>query len=340
MEKNMSFTFPNPIACFKYPHLIPYIWRWQYGRFARKFSFLPKSYAPFEKYKINDDKTIYNLILDALENQTPLMMGRYGSGEHNIMQNALLYERGIISSFGLSFKELCTNAGFFPYVKSPQDQYVWAKQFLNIMLESTANCDIFGTWNGHLGFEEYFIKKTKKDLPLFVGYSFFEPHIDAETPFTYALKDRKVLVIHPFAQTIQEQYKKREKLFANPKVLPSFDLKTFKAIQTINGEQDNRFANWFEALDWMSEEIAKIDFDIALIACGAYGFPLASRIKNMGKIAIHCGGPLQLLFGIKGRRWEIEMPSTGQKLFNEFWVRPNSEETIKNNQNIENGCYW
>ena len=42
----------------------------------------------------------------------------------------------------------------------------------------------------------------------------------------------------------------------------------------------------------MSEEIAKIDFDIALIACGAYGFPLASRIKNMGKIAIHCGGPL------------------------------------------------
>lgn len=338
-------NFLNPIACLKNPHLIPYIWRWQYGRLARKFTFLPKAYAPFEKYKIDDDKIIYDLIIKSLNKADQgwgggLMMARYGSGEHNAMQNTLLYEKGIISSFGLCYQELCTNAGFFPYVTSPKEQYYWGKKFLDIMLEATANCDVFGTWNGHLGFEEYFIKTTKKELPLFVGYSFFEPHINAETPFTYALKDRDVLVIHPFAQTIQEQYKKREKLFKNPKVLPSFNLKTFKAIQTINGQKDDRFANWFEALDWMSEEIAKIDFDIALIACGAYGFPLASRIKNMGKIAIHCGGVLQLLFGIKGKRWEVEMPSVGEALFNEYWVRPNAQETIKDNQNIENGCYW
>lgn len=336
----MFRNFPNPIVCLKNPHLIPYIWRWQYGRFARKFPFLPKSYAPFEKYKINDDKTIYDLILDALENQTPLMMGRYGTSEYGIMQSLVLLEHQLIKDIDHSFYGVCKFSGFFPYSKSLKDQYILAKRFLEVMLEATANCDVFGTWNGHLGFEEYFIKTTKTTLPYFVCYSFFEPHIDADTPFTYALKDRNVLVIHPFAQTIQEQYKNRDKLFKNPKVLPFFNLKTFKAIQTINGEQDNRFANWFEALDWMSEEIAKIDFDIALIACGAYGFPLASRIKNMGKIAIHCGGPLQLLFGIKGRRWEIEMPSTGQKLFNEFWVRPNAQETIKNNQNIENGCYW
>lgn len=340
----MQLNLPNPIQCLKHPELLPYIWRWQYSRFARKFSFLPRAYAPFEKYKIDDDKVIYDLIINALKKQNEggggLMMGRYGSGEHNAMQSVILYEKGIISSFDPIYKELCTNAGFFPYIKSQQEQYYWGKKFLDIMLESTANCDVFGTWNGHLGFEEYFIKTTKNKLPLFVGYSFFEPHINAEIPFTYALKDTNVLVIHPFAETIQTQYKNREKLFKNPKVLPSFNLKTFKAIQTINGERDSRFSNWFEALDWMSEEISKIDFDIALIACGAYGFPLASRIKNMGKIAIHCGGVLQLLFGIKGKRWEVEMPSVGEMLFNEYWVRPNENETIKNNQNIENGCYW
>lgn len=340
----MQLNLPNPIQCLKYPELLPYIWRWQYSRFARKFSFLPRAYAPFEKYKINDDKTIYNLIINTLNNKNEggggLMMGRYGTSEYGIMQSLVLFDNKIIKNLEHSYYEVCKFSGFFPYVKSPQEQYYWGKKFLDVMLESTANCDVFGTWNGHLGFEEYFIKTTKKELPLFVSYAFFEPHIDVEIPFTYALKDTNVLVIHPFAETIQSQYQNREKLFKNPRVLPSFNLKTFKAIQTINGERDPRFSNWFEALDWMSEEISKIDFDIALIACGAYGFPLASKIKNMGKIAIHCGGVLQLLFGIKGKRWEIEMPSVGEKLFNEYWVRPNAKETIKDNQNIENGCYW
>lgn len=336
----MFCNFLNPFRCLKNPHLVPYIWRWQYSRLARKISFLPRAYAPFERYKIDDNKIIYDLLIEALQKKTPLMMGRYGTSEYGVMQSFVLLEHQIIKNINHSFYEVCKFSGFFPYSKTPQDQYILTKHFFDLMLEATANCDVFGTWNGHLGFEEYFIKTTKKDLPLFVGYSFFGPNTEAEFPFTYALKDRKVLVVHPFAQTIQEQYKKRDKLFANPKVLPSFDLRTFKAIQTINEEKDSRFSTWFEALDWMSEEISRIDFDIALIACGAYGFPLASRIKNMGKIAIHCGGVLQLLFGIKGKRWEIEMPSVGKALFNEYWVRPNAEETIKNDQNIENGCYW
>lgn len=49
----------------------------------------------------------------------------------------------------------------------------------------------------------------------------------------------------------------------------------------------------------MKDEIDKQDYDIALIGCGAYGFPLAAHIKRSGKKAIHLGGALQLLFGIK-----------------------------------------
>ena len=54
----------------------------------------------------------------------------------------------------------------------------------------------------------------------------------------------------------------------------------------------------------MVKEIEKKDFDIALIGAGAYGMPLAYKIKKMGKKAIHIGGSLQCLFGIKGSRWE------------------------------------
>ena len=80
----------------------------------------------------------------------------------------------------------------------------------------------------------------------------------------------------------------------------------------------------------------KNNFDIALIACGAYGFPLAAYIKSIGKQAIHTGGSLQLLFGIKGKRWE----ETEKIKFPEDWIYPLKEDTPNNNEKIEGGCYW
>lgn len=65
------------------------------------------------------------------------------------------------------------------------------------------------------------------------------------------------------------------------------------------------FNTWFEALQYMEDEIKKVSFDIALVGCGSYGFPLAAYIKkNLNKSVFHCGGCLQMMFGIKGSRWE------------------------------------
>lgn len=158
-------------------------------------------------------------------------------------------------------------------------------------------------------------------------------------PWTRALKGKKVLVIHPFAQTIEKQYAKREYLFpSNPDILPEFELHTIKAVQTIAGRSDERFATWFDALDWMKSEVDKVDFDVALIGCGAYGFPLASYCKNIGKIAVHIGGDLQMLFGILGARWEKY--EITKRLVNEYWVRPSENETPKSANVVEDGCYW
>ena len=157
-------------------------------------------------------------------------------------------------------------------------------------------------------------------------------------PWTKALKGKKVLVIHPFANTIQQQYEKRKQIWGEKEILPEFELQTLKAVQSAAGEKDERFVDWFEALDYMKAEIAKRDFDIAIIGCGAYGFPLAAYIKELGKQAIHLGGATQLLFGIKGNRWEND--SGVKQYFNEYWVRPSMDETPKNNTSVEGGCYW
>lgn len=66
--------------------------------------------------------------------------------------------------------------------------------------------------------------------------------------------------------------------------------------------------------------------------------------------AIHLGGALQLLFGIKGKRWTN--PTYGMKslpfitenyynnLMNEFWTSPAKTEKPLNANNVEGACYW
>ena len=162
--------------------------------------------------------------------------------------------------------------------------------------------------------------------------------IFTKNPWTKALEGKKVLVVHPFVDSITSQYQRKEKLFDN-NVLPDFDLEVIPAVQSIAG-QKTEFKDWFQALDSMKEQIAKRDFDVCILGCGAYGFPLASFVKNMGKQSIHMGGVTQLLFGIKGKRWEQYIVYPYSNLFNEYWVRPNQNETPQQSKVVEGGCYW
>jgi len=127
-------------------------------------------------------------------------------------------------------------------------------------------------------------------------------------------------------------------LFNNNDILPEFTLLTLKAVQTVAGQRDERFETWFDALEFMFNEAMKKDFDIAILGCGAYGFPLAAKLKLAGKQAIHLGGATQLLFGIEGNRWD-DHPVIS-KLYNEYWVRPIESEKPKNANSVEGACYW
>lgn len=88
----------------------------------------------------------------------------------------------------------------------------------------------------------------------------------------------------------------------------------------------------------MKKEVDKEDYDVCLIGCGAYGFPLAAYVKRTGKQAVHLGGALQLLFGIRGKRWDNM--EDYKYLVNRCWTRPKEDETPQVKDNVENGCYW
>ncbi len=211
-----------------------------------------------------------------------------------------------------------------------------------MMIKDTQQLDVLGSWIN----KEYILTNKLTNL-IRVKLLFLEPYWSG-SPWTRALKGKKVLVIHPFAKLIEKQYNEnRNLLFNNPEVLPEFDLQTIQAVQS-NGDNNVKFETWFDALQFMKDEIDKRDYDIALIGCGAYGFPLAAHVKRNGKKAVHLGGALQLLFGIKGKRWENPNYGVGAfgrkgvylELFNEYWCRPGDDVKPINVDKIENACYW
>lgn len=235
-------------------------------------------------------------------------------------------------------KYMNTNAGFFP----PTHQAI--TQFCDLMMQDMKELNLLGCWVKN---EAYFTKGLEHTQR--VHLRLLEPFW-ADKPWTRCLKNKKIIVVHPFAKDILSQYtNNRTLLFSNPDTLPEFaSLRTVKAVQSLGGE-NNGFKDWFDALKWMEDEIDKEDYDICLIGCGAYGFPLAAHVKRQGKKAVHLGGALQLLFGIRGKRWEN--PSYGVRewgipygsyssLMNKYWVRPGEGGRPKNANQVEGGCYW
>lgn len=291
-------------------------------------------YIPFyaNHWVMGKSKTNHQ-IADMIQKGSPFMVSRFGNTELSVMTTVL--KRRLFgntqetdSRFQEWFQNLQDLSGFFP--NKPE----LAEEFTDLMLESCKKIDIMVMFHCHL--DDYVMTEyMPRSKVTFLNH--IEPW-RCKTPWTAALKGKKVLVIHPFEESIKSQYQKRKLLFPNEEILPEFELKTLKAVQTIAGEQDERFDTWFDALEHMFEKAMKIDFDIAILGCGAYGLPLAAKLKEAGKQAIHMGGVTQILFGIKGRRW-VDNPRA-EIVFNDTWVYPKESETPKKSKVVENHCYW
>ena len=266
---------------------------------------------------------------EAIKNNVPFLVARFGDAELRATVYAYERELGIRNKFPPYIKNVMhMNAGFFPAT----DESLY--EFGKAILQSIKQVDIWGVWFNIL--EDYFTCKFRSEADL-VPLEALEPYRMQGVPWSAALKGKKVLVVHPFANTIQAQYKKRELLFPNTDVLPEFELITYKAIQT-NAGGTCIYDTWFEALDAMFEDIKTIDFDVAIVGCGSYGLPLSAKIKKLDKQVMHLAGATQLLFGIRGARWDVR-PEL-QYLFNEHWTRASDDEKPKLAKEVEGGCYW
>jgi hypothetical protein len=318
-----------------------------FGKFGIKHE-IAKRWTPLDWYfsqrvsKMIDPFNADTLMTKLIIENKPSLIGRLGGTEarflgeyykiskHKLIQDFLFKSK---PNWIKRSKEINSNAGF--YFQTMRD----VQSFYDLYDKALEDTDLLGAWGTAFAWiESNYVDSIGKFIPVPMTAPWIESYNpNQETkPWSDSLDGRTVLVVSPFAQSISEQHKRIEMVFPKHSY-PNFKLLTIKAPQT-TGFVSNSKPTWFENLQYIKNQIAEKSFDVALISAGAYSFPLAHFVKNIGKIGVHTGGGLQLYFGVLGRRWD-HLDSINQ-IKNSYWVRPNKSETPLNALTIEGGCYW
>lgn len=274
----------------------------------------------------------------AIAKMEPFAAGRLGTTEGDLVRWRVLHpKKKFPLALILNGKRL---SGIFPTSQSD------ATIFSDSYLDSVGRLDLLGVrnqdfFNGYFEMERIVVEEARPQC--LCSINVFSPLGQANS-WVKELKGKRVLVIHPFAKTIKNQYEQnKRRIYPDPDWLPDFDLFTYRPFQTAgDAKPPNSLRSWSHALDLMLSDCSKIKFDIALIGAGAFGLPLATGIKQSGRVAIHIGGDVQAFFGIRGGRWDIA--SSAHPHFSRYdsdaWVRPSFEETPKWSKSVEGGAYW
>ena len=262
---------------------------------------------------------------EALCSGQPFLFGRCGATE---MRTVAEYLRNDGKNFSDKARQDVRNlSGVFP-----TDDGTLAR-FCKLYIDCAQSADLLALWD--VGAEREVIRGCQgtRFARLRALEPYYHPH-----PWSAALAGKRVLVVHPFRDTILRQYEKRVRLFPGTDVLPPFaSLTVVQAVQGLAG-QETGYQSWFDALAAMEAQMDAVPYDVAITGAGAYSLPLAAHARDTGHAAVQMSGATQLLFGIKGKRWDAHPQIS--KLYNDAWTRPAASEQPQNKERVEGGSYW
>jgi len=275
-------------------------------------------------------------MIDKIQSNKPFLISRLGVGpETSITYD--LYNK--VDLDAQSVFTLHNNGGI--YCNSIDDLKEFTVKYGDCLKHSTALAE-WKVENTLLSkYEQYFIQKYNLKC---VTFKVLEPFYCIEenlTPWSHSLLGKKVLVINPFTESMQQQLRNGFQIYKNKRIFLEGQEFVFYKSYVTSG-MNRLHSSWIETFELMCKDISKLDFHIALLGCGGYGLPLCDFIfTKMNKSAVYVGGGLQLLFGVMGNRWVNE--PLWKRIIAENdtkFIRPNANEQIKNQETIERGCYW
>jgi hypothetical protein len=207
-------------------------------------------------------------------------------------------------------------------------------------LKSLGAPDVLATFPNIRGAESAVFSRTVAASVPIVHHRSLEPFYFPDKPWSRCLLGKTVLIVHPFRDSIECQLRRASDLFPGTSILPAFSTKLVKMFQCLGGSKCPH-RNWQETLRATTDLIDRVGhFDVAIIGAGSYSLPLAIYCKQeKGAAAIVIGGASQLLFGLKGHRWD-QHPIL-RNLYNGAWMYPLKVDTPSDASSIEHGGpYW
>ncbi len=287
-------------------------------------------------------KHIRTVLKEALETQRGALIGRNGTIELETLLFRL-YEAAPNQSYPQSLvRRLELHAGVWPSTKASVDDWVFS------LVEAIRLSDVLvAGWYAPLKFrEEEALHQINVQAPRIPLRSLEPYYVPPEQRWTQLLAGNRVAVVSSFAETIVEQIDQKDLIWpvASESLLPTavewVPIRTGYAPALAQGiaEWPAEIQSWKHAVNSVVKQVIDSKARIALIGCGGLGMLIGCELKKKGVIAIVLGGATQVLFGIKGKRWETH--SVISQFWNEAWVWPKPTETPGGASLIEGACYW
>lgn len=281
-----------------------------------------------------------------IESRTPFAIGKTGTLETEAIiafQQRLFQTRQLFGVNQIMYppsmsQQLFINAGVYPIQTHDIDTFVRLYQHslssFDVLCASFS--DMIPEWGEYLTIT----RGSKKNITS-CRKSSLEPFFQV-SPYTKAFAKRRVTVISPFVDTFRGQLKKRDNIWGEraKDLLPDNVQWRFIKAPLPMKPVDTNWQTMVERLtvECFPESESSMWPDIVLCGFGPGGAYLCAEAKLRGRVGIDMGGSLQLLFGVRGKRWDSDIRF--KDIYNEHWVRPSREETPPQNSRVKNGAYW
>jgi hypothetical protein len=288
-------------------------------------------------------------ISEFIQRNRPFLIGRHGTIEIETLFFWLTMRRGSPPHREYPARivhQIQCNAGVFPATDSSIDS--WCEGYVKALRELDGGAA--GWYKPTAATENTFLTQYAPNS-FRVPLRSLEPYyVSPKYRWTQHLAGKRVAVVSSFADTIMKQVwgEKTSQIWrgAQEGLLSGLTdvnwtfIRTGYAPITALGraEWPPEVGNWEEAVDHVVRRVQANQADIALIGCGGLGMVIAGRLKALGISSIVLGGAIQVLFGIRGRRWQTH--DVISKFWNDAWVWPAADEIPGGANMVEGGCYW
>ena len=287
-------------------------------------------------------------LVRAVQSSTPYAAGKLGTSEFDALYWYTTHRQNKADTkqaYPLHiFQHMVVNAGLYPTLPDTIDQ--WAE---HMILNVLPLMDLMVEWNPSAKLQEHHLLETHAKQSKRTVLRALEPYYESDPSNRYTLaipEGSKIAIVSPFWDSILHQVPNLDKIWhTHPIWMKPSHL--FLPIQTfysplVAGDRHNQWSphlpDWRAACDEITEKVKALDAKYVFVGCGALSLPIVAALKRAGCIAIHTGSAPQIMFGIKGKRWDNH--SVISKFYNSSWIRPSAREIPEGARAIENACYF